>query len=219
MELLFKTATAVAIVVVIIAGAYLYMVWANHSSNALTEAQAVSLIMSDLSAHYSNSMITILNSSMSTAHAGSWSVLARIILAQGTPCPSVMTESFDYPATGVLNATEVYSNYSNGMCHVYAAPGSGLTGIVGLPAMAIATPTNESYEPLMSFIASHGFNSVHAEAGQIMYSDGVNMTSINATNSTGANFSPAWLINYTSDNSTLHVILSTSGRVLYNYTT
>jgi len=221
MELLFKTAIAVIIVVAAIAAAYLLIVWSGHGSTGLTEAQAVSLIQSDLKEHYSAGDITVLNASLSQAHQGSWDIVTRIVFAQGTPCPSIMTEAFDYPATGLLNATEVYSNYSEGVCHVYAGPssGSGLPGIVGLPAMAIATPVNESFGPLMAFIASHGFGNVQAQAGQIMYSDSMNVSALGRSNSTPANFSPAWLVNYTSGGSTFHVILSTSGQVLYNYTT
>lgn len=218
MELLFKTAIAAIIVIMVIAGAYLYISFFTQGAGGLTEAQAVSLIESDLKEHYASGDIVVLNASESLVHGGSWDITTRIVFAQVTPCPSVMTESFDYPATGLLNATEVYSNYSGGVCHVYAGGQSGTDGIVGLPAIAIATPVNESFAPLMAFINTYGFGRIRATA-EIAY---FNSTAAgNATIATPTKFTSAWIVNYTApqNNSTFHVILSTSGQVLDNYTT
>lgn len=221
MELLFKTAILVIAIIIIIAAAFLLVTLFTGSGSGFTEAQAVSLIETDLKQHYPSGVIAILNTSPSQ-HEGSWDIVARIIYGQETACPTVMTESFDYPATGLLNASTVYSNYSNGMCHVYAgmANSAGLgSSIVGLWAIAIATPLNQSFAPLVQFVDSNGYSSIRAHAGQAMYADATNMITSNQINVTST--SVVWLINYTATqtNSTLHVYMDTSGQVLYNYTT
>jgi hypothetical protein len=212
MELLVKISIVVAIIVLIIIGVFLISDLFNVINPGLTQAQAEALVITDLRQHTNNATeISILNVSNSI-HQGSWNILIRETYNPNSACPSVITEMFDYPATGLLNTTAVYSNYSNGMCRVYIGfnSKSGLVNnIVGLQAIAIAMPYNGSFAPLLNYINQYGYNNVYAQASF--------SRSLNFSNSTLAN---VWQINYTASNTnySYHIILNNSGIVLFNYT-
>ncbi len=221
MELLFKTAIAVAVIVVIIAMLFLYWELSSRLNGALTSAQAASLIKSDILQHYPSAQVTILNVSNSSMHSGSWDILARIVYNQTTACPSVISEEFDYPATGLINQSTTYSNYANGVCIVNLNTGMALEqNIISLPAFAMASPLNHSFAPLVSFIQINGFRNVYASADHVDPGVADNITSSQGSNMTFNSTSALWLVNYTSHSTgrTLHLIMDTSGSILFNYT-
>ncbi len=212
MELLLKVAIAVVIVVLIIGVFFLIENLFKAAAPGFTVAQAEALVLSDLKQHSPNAEISVLNVSDSREHSGSWSILVREINNPHSACPSVITESFDYPATGLLNTTTTYSNYSEGTCRVYVGfnSRSGLVNnIIGLSAMAIAMPYNSSFAPLVSYIDSYGYGSIYASAGF--------SKSLNVSNST---YSNVWQINYTSSNAnySYRIILNSTGYIISNYT-
>jgi hypothetical protein len=217
MELLLKVAIVVVIIVLIIGIFFLIESFYKVSGGGLTLAQAEALVLNDLRQHAPNAEISVLNVSNSSLHSGSWSILVREIYNPSSACPSVITEMFDYPATGLLNTTIVYSNYSDGFCRVYVGfnSKSGLiNNIVGLPAIAIAMPYNSSFAPLISYINEFGYSNVRAAANFLR---SLNLSDMNASL---ANFENVWQINYTASNAnySYYIILNKSGYVVFNYT-
>ncbi len=214
MELFVQALIAVLVVVAVIVAAFaaFSLFGRGVPVSSINETQARTVILSDLAAHAQNADIAIINASQSAAHPGSWSITARTIYNPDSPCPAVILQSFDYPATGLLNVTEVYSNYSSGACRVYAAfngKGGVIDNIVSIPALAVAMPYNESYAPLLSYISKYGYANIHATASR--YS---NLTAGNQS------FDNVWLINYTTSDpsSAYHIVMDYSGSVLYGYT-
>ncbi len=213
MELLLKTAIGAIIVVALVAAAFLGLSYFGVKPGAVsTETQAANIVVYDLKQHAPAANISILNVSPSIIHNGSWSILTRTIYNQDSACPSVITQQFDYPATGLLNTTIVYTNYSRGVCDVYLGlsnRGGLANNIVGLAAVAIATPYNTSLSPLVDYIDDYGYNNTHASARFL--------SSYNMSNST---LYSVWLINYTAINAaySYYVILNRSGSIVDNYT-
>lgn len=222
MELLFKTAIAVAVIVVVISAFFLYWELLGQGGGQLTSLQAASLVRSDILQHYSGAQVTILNVSNSSIHSGSWDILTRIIYNQTTPCPSVLTEDFDYPATGLINQTTIYSTYADGACvvNLNAGQASEQYNIIGLPALAIAMPLNRSFAPLVSFIQVNGFRNIDSSAQQIEASVADNISASIGSTAAFNSTSALWLVNYTSHvtGRTMHLIIDASGHILLNYT-
>lgn len=216
MNLLSRTVLIVVVIIVLLCSFYLTINY-NATNTHITQAQAKSLIITDLKQHAPLANISILSITNSSTHPGSWSILARTISAKDSACPSVVEQQFDYPATGFLNTTTVYSNYSNGMCMVYGEGGmqnAALNNVIGLPAIAIATPYNLSYAPLVNYINTYKYNNILAHA---YFYNQYNITHPIAMGM----FNDVWYINYTSPlaNSSYIIILNQSGNILTGYTT
>lgn len=224
MGLIFKTAVAVAVVVVIIAAGFVFYE-VSRGSGALTKAQAVSWVKGDIGQYYPSAQVVVLNVSNSTSQRGSWNILTRVTYNQSTACPSVFAEQFDYPAFVFSTATFPYSNYSNGVCRVNlnAGLGTNRTNIIALPALAIAMVYNESYAPLLAYIGSYGFKNVYASAVYVNGSTAANVLCKGAKASAcpySSNESELWLINYTAVNTSSgslpvwSVVIDSSGRII-----
>lgn len=215
MNLLYKTALVVVVIIALVISFYLTVNY-NSSKAPITKSEAEALIINDFQQHSPSINISIINISSSSVHPGSWSVIARTISGEHTACPSVVTQQFDYPATGFLNTTTTYSNYSNGVCMVYGGIESknGMANnLIGLPAIAIATPYNESFKPLINYINTYRYESIYAIAN---YFNTYNYTNGNANTI----YNSIWLVNYTSSNANYSyiILLNQSGNILNNYT-
>ncbi|MCL4381411.1 hypothetical protein M1614_00325 [Candidatus Marsarchaeota archaeon] len=213
MELIVKTIVGVVILVIAIIAIFMSVNISHiNKINNITVQQAESLIISDLKQHSPNANISILNASKSKSHPGSWDIMIRTVYNNTSVCPSVVTQQFDYPATGFLNTTTIYSNYSENLCHVYIgfSSQSGLVNnIIGLPAIAIATPYNKSFTPLVNYVNKYGYQNVSAKA---KYFDVLNISN--------NSFHNVWFINYTAKNSNYSylLIINRAGEVSNNYT-
>ncbi len=212
MELLAKTALTVIVIVAVLAVIYLVKYFLVAPAAPLNEAQADALVVKDLMQHSPDVNVSILNSSPSTAYPGSWDIFVRLVYGQNTACPSMTTESFIYPATGFLNTTILYSNYSNGTCRLYvslANASRGLSRIIGLAPLAIDVPYNDSVAGVVDMVRDYGYSNVVASAR--LYG---------TLDISGKNVSDIWLVSYASPlhNSTYVVALNTSGNIIYKGT-
>lgn len=212
MELLAKTALAVIVIVAILSFVYLVEYFLVAPPAPLSEAQADALIVKDLTQHSPNANVSILSSSPSSIYPGSWNIIARLVYGQNTACPTMTTESFIYPATGFLNTTALYSNYSNGTCRLYislANASSGVSRIIGLAPLAIDVPYNDSLPGVVNMVNSYGYSNVIANAH--LHS---------SLDVAGKNMSDVWLVTYDAPqhNSTYVVVLNTSGDIIYSGT-
>ena len=212
MELLVRTALAVIVIVALLAVVYLIGYFLVAPPAPLNETQADALVVKDLLQHSPDANISILRSSPSAAYPNSWSIFVRMVYNQGTACPSMTTESFIYPATGFLNTTSLYSNYSDGACRLYislANASRGISRIIGLAPLAIDVPYNDSVPGVVNMVNSYGYSNVVADAH------------LEANlNIAGKNMSNVWLVSYSAPphNSTYVVVLDTSGDIIYTGT-
>ena len=217
MDLLSKAVIA-AVVLVVIAVVLISVKGIVPLHHTQLNATTVStLVVSDLQQAYPNATVKLLSANRSYSSNDSWSVTLLVVYGPRTPCPTIKVEDFDYPETGLLpTVTEVYSNYSDGMCHVYGLPNSALpyfSYTVTSPESAIDRAYNSDYPPLVQFINQNGFSNVTASA-----------SFLNKTTSVfGENYTNVWLVRYssanTAHNDSQYVLMNYSGGVLTGYLT
>ncbi len=208
---LFAKVIIAAIIIGVILGAFFLLKYTY--SPQLTQAQAQQVVMSDLQAHSPGAIINVVNVSPSKLKNDSWSVVVNIVYNSTTPCPAILTESFDYPALGL--SPTVYSVYSDN-CSIYGVGsllGKYYNYVISSPYIAIAQSYAQNYTPIKDYVSRYGYNAttVHAKFYDTIPA---NFTPLNDT------FSNSWLINYTAGGSiqSLFVIMSTNGTITNSYT-
>lgn len=189
MDLLSKSILAVVLLAVLVFAAY-YISKSVHFGKQISEQQAESLVLNDLRNQNPDSVINITNTTPSQ-FAGSWHIIASVVLNATTPCPSYNIYSFDYPEYGFVY--KVDNTYTEN-CVIYG----NITnyGINSWP-VAITDSYIQNVSSVRNFIDSHGFQDVQAHA---TYYPSIYLY--------GANYSGVWLVNYTSSNSHVNVYLS-----------
>ncbi len=201
---LLSTAAIIAVIAIIIAGVVLYAFTRAPVASKLTLNQAEALVINDIKAQNPTANVTLLPGvSNSNLEQGSFYIPLSVVYNGTSPCPTLLIETFDYPATGLhpSNDTQLTS-YNGYACNVY---------IHGeLPP----------YAPL--FIASSyasGNNAITAYVNMFGYSG----TSVSANYQTNAtilgNSTNVWLIKYsaTGSSNSLYAILDPSGAILQTY--
>lgn len=197
----------VAIVVIILIGALLFVLLQHFSSSAVTEKQAESYVISDLKQQNPNVSISIINVSPSTLAKGSWNVIVGLVYNGTRACPTVLIEGYDYPAMTLLS--NIYDLYTTG-CRIYGIS-SAPSYVISLPQIAVARATNVS-SYASSYVYFFGYDNTIAKAH---YFSALNSSSTPL----GENFTDVWLVNYTATNAhySEYIVLSESGSVLGNY--
>ncbi len=207
---LFGKVVVAAVIIGIVLGAFFLLKYTYKTP--LTQAQAEQIVLNDLKAHSPTAIINVVNVSGSSLKNDSWNIVVNIVYNSTRPCPTILTESFDYPALGL--APTVYSVYSNN-CSIYGV-GSLLNSyynyVIGSPYIAIAQSYAQNYTPIKDYVSTYGYNetSVHAHFYNAIPA---NFTPLNAS------FENSWLINYTAGGATksLFVIMSTNGTITSSY--
>lgn len=196
MDLLLKAAIVAVVAIVVLVG--LYYSSQRIFTQQMTEQRAEGLIVSDLR-KVPGAVVNITNASPSSIYAGSWHVLASVILNATSPCPSYFIYSYDYPALGLVNRTE---NIYTENCNIYVFSPSGAFSLGSAP-VAIAW-ASKHVPSAIAYISRFGISNVNAFAHY----------RINATSG------GTWLLNYTSRlaNYTVHAsIADTNGTLLNSY--
>ncbi len=203
MDLLLRVILIALIIGVVIGGAYLVI--QKISGEQITQSQATSLILHDLSQAYPNGLISITNVTPSI-YPGSWHVYASIILNATSPCPTYEIYSFDYPKYGFVYRVE--SVYTSD-CVVYGLR-QNKSYIIGSYPVAIARSYSLSIPLIGEFVSTYGFANVSVLAN--FY------TSLNFSNQT---FHNVWVVNYSATDvgySVYAILNQTGGTPLLNYT-
>ena len=202
---LFAKVIIAAIIIGVILGAFFLLKYTY--STQLTQAQAEQIVLNDLKAHSPNAIINVVNVSRSSLRNDSWNMVVNVVYNSTRPCPSILTESFDYPALGL--SPTVYSVYSNN-CSVYGVGSNNY--VIGSPYIAIAQSYAQNYTPVRNYVSTYGYSatSVHAAFYDTIPA---NFTPLNET------FSNSWLINYTASGAAqeLFVIMSSNGTITNSY--
>ncbi len=192
MDLFVKSAIAVVAVVAVFGVAY-FLVSSGVFSQQITQSQAVALVYHDLQNSNPNAQINITNVSQSQ-YAGSWHILASVILNATSPCPSYSIYSFDYPKYGFVYQIEnIYTNN----CIIYG--NSGVQTNIGSASAAITQSYDLHIPAVETYINEYGYSSMVVYATyykNIGYGE--------------KNYSNMWRVNYTSPkaNTTVSVLIS-----------
>ncbi len=195
MDLLEKSVVFVVVIIAIV-GAAFYLLSSGVFGHHVTEQQATALVKYDMQNSNPGAEINITNVTPSQ-YAGSWHILASVILNATSPCPSYYIYSFDYPQYNFVY--RVVNTYTDN-CTIYS--GAGNQTVIGSGPAAITQSYDLHIPSVMSFVREYGYANVRTHAGyygSIAYS--------------GANYSDAWLVNYTSAkaNTTVSVLVFTNG--------
>ena len=200
MDLLGKVLIGVIAVIIL---AMIVFVAVTHVAAAkkFTAQQAETFISNYLQQLSPGASVDIINVTPSKLVNGSWDVFAGVIYNQTKPCPTIVIEDFDYPATSMLPRTDnVYA--SN--CTIY---GNTSITTVRLPAIATAASYQGS-AAAKAYVAAFGYNNTEAHS---KFFQSLTNSTLNPGNS-----SDIWITNYTAakSNYSLYVTLNVSGSVL-----
>jgi hypothetical protein len=197
---------AVIAVIVIAVAAIAFLVFTTAAVNPLlTVANAKSLVVNDIKTQSPNANVTIISVSNST-HAASWLITLSIIYNGSKPCPTVLIEQFDYPATGLhpTNDTQA-SGFNSGVCSVY------IHGSLPPYAPLFIASSYASKNPyLISYTTEFGYGNTFVTA----------TPSQDETNSSlFGNQTNVWLVRYkaTTANYSISAVLDQSGKVMQTY--
>jgi hypothetical protein len=208
MNLIMKVLVLV-VAIIVVAGVVLYAFGSGGGGNnqALTQAKAEQLVLSDVNATNPGALVTIENVSPSALASNSWNIVLSVVYNATTPCPTLLIEGFDYPATGLSPST--YNQYTN-KCVIYGLS-TAPSYVIGSQYIAIARSYNNTVA--YNYVNTYGYKTavVHAKFYSTLYA---NQTPI------GNQFTSVWLVNYSAVPATYnqYLILSLSGSLLGNYT-
>lgn len=190
MDLLSKSILVAIVLVVAIFLAY-YTISHVTFAQSTTKVQAISLVQHDLENSNPGAAINITNVTPSQ-YAGSWHIVASVVLNATSPCPSYFIYSFDYPKYGFVYRVD---NTYTSDCQIYGlVPGKGY--LIGSYPVAITASylQRNNISVLSQYINQHGYYNVTVHASYL-----------NATAIQGKNYTGVWLVNYTTPDSSNYV--------------
>ncbi|MGC8669961.1 MAG: hypothetical protein ACP5TL_02295 [Candidatus Micrarchaeia archaeon] len=208
--------TKVGIIVIVLALFIVLASFLQHgTASQLTESQAVTLVMKKLNLTYPNAVIQIINVSNSSYYSNSkivpnWDITVSIIENATLACPGVSTESFSYPARGLLPIT--INNYTNTNCTM-SGLGSAPLYIINSPYVAKMQSYISKYPQIISYVKKYGYANTLVSAKLMAVIGPKNFTNINRT------FYNSWLVSYNANNANtiIYVLMNTTGTILYNF--
>lgn len=205
MELLSKVAIVAVILIALSISAALLLRHSSQPSN-ITASYAKSFVLADLHQSAPTANFTVLN--VSSGGTNSWTVLVAASYNTTTPCPTYLTESFNYPGT---NLAPTIDNIYISNCTVRQVPSSS-GGEITLPVIAIGEATEQARsggDPLLlNYLQTHPLDSIYTRA--YFYSS---YNSI--VEGTRVNGSDIWVVNYTSKdaNYSVYAVLNSTGHL------
>ena len=197
----------VAVVVVALAGIALLALHKARPSQ-LTYPQSEQLIINDLKASNPSANITEVYHSNSTLENRSWYMVFSIVYNGSRPCPTLLIEAFDYPATGLVPSLD--NLYTTG-CNVYGITGAP-TYVISSPEIAIARSYASNVTPIRSYVGRFGYYNTIVTARFL--------PDVNASYTPlGINLTNSWLVRYraTNANYSLYAVVDQSGHMIGTY--
>ncbi len=202
MELLLKVLLGVVIVIAIVGVAFFAL--QGVFTPQVTQAQAQSLVLSDLQNSNPGAVVNITNSTPSQ-FPGSWHIVVSVVTNATSPCPSYYLYSYDYPKYRfVYTVVDIYTQN----CDIYESSATG-TYIISSYPVAITKATTMGIPLVVDYIAAYGAQNVTTHATYYP-----SLTVQNAT------FSDAWAVEYNAAaaNDSVYAVISDEGAldVAYN---
>ncbi len=199
MNLIMKVlVVAVAIVVLLVIARYAVASAPRHVSSH----QAVDNVTSYIDTSYPGALVTI-TSVNSSQYAGSWHIVASVVINATKACPAYYVYSFDYPQYGFVSRLE--NNYTAN-CIINGEPSSGNYIITSYP-IAMAKSYDYNISAVRDFVAQYGYSNVNVSDN---YYDVISLG--------GSNYSHIWLVMYSNpqaDHSVYVGISQRNGTLLY----
>ena len=201
---LLSTAAIIAVVAIIIAGVAFYLFTKAVPAGSLTLGQAEQLVINDIKQQNPTANVTLLpGASNSTLERNSFYIPLSVVYNGSRPCPTLLIETFDYPATGLhpTNDTQA-SGFASGVCNVYVH-GS----LPPYPPLFIASSYASNDPAISRYVSDFGYNNVF-----VMADHELNNTAV-------GNYTNVWLVRYQAANAnySLIALLDPSGAILQTY--
>jgi hypothetical protein len=202
MELITKVGLA-ALIIILLAFAVLLLKGPSNARPSLNATQAEAFVLTDLYQGNPSGNFSVLN--VSPTANNSWRITVGAIYNGSTPCPTYLTESFDYPS---VNLAPVVNNIYVSDCTVHEVSQNG-TPFIYVPAVAIAYVTSQAKSGadyvLHDYLSTYGYNSIHARAKFFAANPSPPLLSEYGKN--------LWVVNYTAStaNYSVYVAISESG--------
>lgn len=175
MDLMVKVLAVALVLIVLVVG--LRYAFAG-SPRQINSEQAVSNITNYLETSYPGASVSITDVNRSQ-YAGSWMVIASVVINGTRACPSYYVYSFDYPKFNLVY--QVQNNYTANCVINGVTPDYTITSY----PIAIARSYNLADPAVHSFVDRYGYANVS-----------VNATYFNSTVLGGVNYSRVWLVEY-----------------------
>jgi len=205
---LFLKVGVIVVVLIVIAGLGFIVFQHAKGSTAVTSGQAVQFVKSDLIEMNPSANITVINVSQSRLQAGSWDIVLSIVYNATRPCPTLLIQGFDYPATGLVPSLD---NLYTTKCVIYGMSDAP-SYVISSPVIATARSYNESPTSVSTYVSTYGYNNT------VVHSKFYTMLNSSVTGSS-KNFTNVWLVNYTASGVgySEYLIMDSSGTVVANY--
>ncbi|HVC58443.1 MAG TPA: hypothetical protein VND15_03140 [Candidatus Acidoferrales bacterium] len=205
---LFLKVGIIVVVLIVVAGIGFILFQHAKGSTAVTSDQAVQFVKSDLIEMNPSANITTINVSPSRLQTGSWDIVLSIVYNATRPCPTLLIQGFDYPATGLVPSLD---NLYTTKCVIYGMSDAP-SYVISSPLIATARSYNESPKSVSTYVSAYGYNNT------VVHSKFYTMLNSSVTGSS-RNFTNVWLVNYTANRATYseYLVMDSSGTVIANY--
>ncbi len=196
MGLVLKVFTIAVIVIAIIAVVSFVV---RSAPKPITQAQAVSNVTRFIQKSAPPGTLINITSVTPSQYAGSWHIVAGVIINSTKPCPSYYVESFDYPQYQFVSGLD--NNYTAN-CIVNGLNSSYVIGYYPI-AVAVSYAVNNSQ--VRGFVKQYGYGNVFTQASRVA-----------SQTIGGINYTNVWVVYYTSPQTTnsLQVYLQQNGKLI-----
>ncbi len=202
MDLILKVGVLIVFLVVIFSAAW--VLTSHPSSNKVTQSQAEQLVLNDVKQSNPNATVAVVSAMNSTLEKDSWQIVLSVVYNATRPCPTLMIEGFDYPATGLVPSTD--NLYTKG-CVIYGLS-TAPSYVISSPEIAVVRSYTANSMAITHYVGTYGYNNTIVHAA--FYSSlGANATPLSTQ------FSNVWLVNYSAGGTSynLYAVLAQSGQV------
>jgi hypothetical protein len=202
---LLTTVVIIAFVAILVIGGVFFLFHKTVTAPKVTMQGAEGLVINDIKAQNPTANVTLLPGV--TNASGSFIIPLSVVYNGTSPCPTLITETFNYPALGLQPIQDTQASASvAGNCQVYIQGSLPPYGPI-----FIASSYADNNATIRSYVDTFGYNNTSVTARFI--------TSTNSTIS--GNETNVWAVTYQAStaNYMISAILGQSGKILQTYRT
>ena len=161
MDLILKVGVLIVVLVVVIS--VVWLLASHQKSGQLTQSQAEQLVLSDVKQSNPNATISVVSVTNSPLEANSWQITLSVTYNGSRPCPTLLIEGFDYPATGLVPSTD--NLYTKG-CVIYGLSNAP-SYVISSPEIAIVRSYTANSATITHYVSTYGYNNTIVHASSI----------------------------------------------------
>ncbi|MCL5433817.1 MAG: hypothetical protein M1538_02465 [Candidatus Marsarchaeota archaeon] len=232
MDILAKVIVVIIFLIIVFVIYYNFFGSANLAKKIVTRSEAVNMVVADILNSTPNANISHIITNSSPIENGSWQIFTTVAYNTTKPCPTLLGEMFDYPATGLNVTTTTYVQ----KCKVYSYSNEPYY-LVSMPEVAITISYNLS-KSAQNYVNTYGYGNVNVYAKfypnltanilrRTLIGNIINIANSTVTNQSSAFntlvnnsiLSNIWLINYSAKNSPyfLYIEMYQSGNIINQF--